>query len=937
MTAAWEHLKATSSGAVAWRIVFDGIREQFVSLEEMEQAPASATDVERVSGLFTEGLKLAESADLVRAKWEPSGFKLRVLAEVGARVFHTDPTAITYLDQDRVTDADVSLAVTGAEAFGASGVFYMGTETFAYDSRTDLSFDSLTRGLWSIGGQAAQYHYRSSEVVSDDRLSVPEIADRPAVFEGRRVYAYVYAPGDDLQGDGTRVWAGVCSTEPTTDGEYWSWTVDPLSRIFAWSLASDLADEFGLRGAYYSEQSPLTITIREWDTSNVPVEGTHNVTNEASVKIIGLFDNRAEFVDAVTHILDLATSSWSGWSVAGTGGVVAEARGDSWGLAYTTPVSPQWIELRVDSIVDGVGVDRAIARAGVGSPWVGTRGGEGSVFPSARYLSLYTQPDGTFDLFAPGGGGTFPRTSFGASRAGGAREVGADRGGTPYTYETSDGLFDAGNVSSGWDGYALDWDRLALSAPVTTVAGRTALSFEWEELDPAPEAIYAGRPFDGMGSVIAERPGVVAPDGAPRVSLGSPLALIATAANAPTFQVVREWVRSGNVADFIQQLLDDRAEFLNLGLAPDLRADDFEAGWDADLRETASRASLLNQRQYVAATATDLLEFLEQELRLLGCYAHFSVEGRIRFREVKPPSDVEVLDATIDVDQLVTAGGWFKYEPAQIGIFNQVVHSTGYDPLEDEHLGDPWDFKWQAGYTRVPGGRTLEVKPKSVDPPRQPEHDAQRTIGAHRILATFGERYAVLTVGVLFELFDAVVGDVVSVTWSKLPNAAGGFGATVTVRVTGRSWAPDDAYGTLTLLLSRVRYGGYAPGARCESIAGTSGGVGPFTVTVDLPSYFPADTDLTDFMEVGDEIEVYRWGHRVADRHDATVSAVTASSLSFTTTTAWAHAGYTWAWGARKATSYTQDQNLAEFAFEANASSRIDFADAPVPRLVFAP
>lgn len=940
MSAPLDRAIESSSGWLAYRVAFDGVGTEFVSLEEMARARVAITDVERVAGLDSTGLQFKETCDLVRAHWEPSGFKLRVLAEVGTPVFHQDPTAVTYLNEDRVTAAEATFEVTGAEAFPSQGVIYMGTETMYFDARDDHSFGGLTRGLWSIGGQAAQYHYRSSEFVSDDRLSVPEITDQPVVFEGRRVYVYAYAAGDDLQGDGTRIWTGLCSTDPVCDGEYWSWTTDPLNRLFAFDLASDLADDFGLRGAYYSVLSPLWITIREWDTAAIPTDAD-SIANEVSVRVIGLFDNRQELLGCVNYLLDAETSSWSGWSVSGTGGVRAEARGESWGLIYRTPSSPlhRWIELHVDSMIDGASPARIVGQGGSAAPWAGEPGGAVGLSPNNDYLNLYRQGDGSFALLAPGGGGTFPRVAYATTGAfAGLIPVEPSSGAGQYTYETSDGVFDAGNLSAGFGGYALQYDRLVLNAPVTMVPGRTSLYLEWDALDPAPEGSYPGGGITGLGQVIADRGFITPPDGAPRVTVPDGASAIASAQSSPKITVERLYVAQGNLADFIQQLIDDRAEFLNLGLAPDLRPDDFDTGWDEEIRELAAAASLLNERSYVAGTKIDLDDLIENDLRLLGAHPHFSLEGRFRFRALRPPSETEVIDVELDVDNLVTQGQWFKYEPSQIGIFNRVHHQTAYDPIADEFTGS-WNFKWQPGFSRVPGGRTLEVAPKSVDPaPRLPEHDAQRILGASRVLATFGERYAVLTVSVLRELFKAIVGDVATVTWSKLPNGKGGFGAKLNARVIGREHAPsENAYGSLTLLISRARYGGYAPGARCEPLTGTSGGTGPFVATVDLASYFPAGTDLLDFLEVGDLIEVHRWGHRVADRHDATITALTSSTLTFTTDVALDHSGYSWAWGARRATEYAQTDNLAEFAFEADASSRIDFSDGTAPRMVLAP
>ena len=905
---------------------------------------------QRVSGLNAEGLAFTENGDDIRGKWEPSGFKVRVLMEAATPLFHTDPTGYTYLDEDEVTDESSAIRVLGTDALEVGQPVYMGTETLLPRGKTGDRLWGLTRGLWSSdnfgaagpNGQAAQYHYRSSEFVSDDRLHVPELTNAPVVFEGRRVYVYIYAPGDDPQGDGTRVWAGLCSTDPTADGDYWSWTVDPLSRLFAHDLASDITDDFGLAGIYYSNGAPLAVNVLEWGDRNIPTSTTGYVY-EASFSLYGHFRSQQEFLDCINSILDLETSSFSGWSTT----VRAESWGDGWGLFFETPsvlANVRWISLQVRSTSDGFGpiYGRDIGLA----PTNGDPLESAALAASTEYKNIFYQGSPSTDISdgypdgwapaAPGSLGTVPRTTYGTRAHAG---YGANR----YSYESTDGVFDAANLTAGE--LTFPDDRIYINTPTQLDPERTVIDVDWErpEATGAPTDLDRAKvpfevlEFDSAKRWVRMRP--ILPDRAIRTGATR---LLATAGNPPTLRALRRYTGAagGSLADFLQRLLDDRARYLNLGISPDLRPDDFAEGWDTEVRDSAARASLLSQRRYVAGQAIELEEMLEHELRLGGWYAHFSLEGRINLRVIAPPSSVEVVDATINVDQLVSDGFWYRYEPSQLGIFNQVAHSTGYDPVEDEHRGSPWTFRWMPGYSRVPGGRTIEVKPKSIDPARLPEHDTQRALGASRVLATYGERYAILTVQVLLELFDVVRGDVVEVTWSKLPNAQGGLGDTVRARVVGRSWAPDsDGFGTLTLLISRVRIGGYTPGAKCTSISGTSGGTGPFVLGFSLADYFPEGTDATDFLEVGDDIEIFRWGARLAKRVTATISAVGADTITVNTASAWAHAahGLGWAWGALPATEYATTDNLAEYAFEAGTDSRVDFSDQSVSRFVFAP
>ncbi|GAG42961.1 unnamed protein product, partial [marine sediment metagenome] len=216
----------------------------------------------------------------------------------------------------------------------------------------------------------------------------------------------------------------------------------------------------------------------------------------------------------------------------------------------------------------------------------------------------------------------------------------------------------------------------------------------------------------------------------------------------------------------------------------------------------------------------------------------------------------EVRTSSIGASEVIVDQQWYKWEPNALGLFHTVVHRTGYDPAEEEHVGANFKYRDAPAYGRHPGGRVLEVAPLSLDP-NQPmaESFSQRTAVAQSLLAIYAGGYGYLTVDVPFTLFARLLGDVVSVTSTKPPDGAGGRGmVNRTAQVVGRSWEPRDAHGRLTLLILRhFQIGGYTPAAKIDTIdSGASGGTGPFTVSFTVADYFPAGQVPADYLEVGD-------------------------------------------------------------------------------------
>jgi len=136
---------------------------------------------------------------------------------------------------------------------------------------------------------------------------------------------------------------------------------------------------------------------------------------------------------------------------------------------------------------------------------------------------------------------------------------------------------------------------------------------------------------------------------------------------------------------------------------------------------------------------------------------------------------------------------------------------------------------------------------------------------AYRLTSVFGLPYQVLQIEVPISLIDLLMGDVVRVIWTKLPDDEGNVQGPVAVDrvgwVTARRFALRKARGELTLYLPGRAYGGYAPEARVASIEGSGSDKRVITIESD---YMPPGGTTADFWRVGDRVQFWQWNSTVA-------------------------------------------------------------------------
>jgi hypothetical protein len=384
---------------------------------------------------------------------------------------------------------------------------------------------------------------------------------------------------------------------------------------------------------------------------------------------------------------------------------------------------------------------------------------------------------------------------------------------------------------------------------------------------------------------------------------------------------------TGHLGDFIDGVAAEVPDNLNRGAVPDIRSGDFVSMSTTDIPEVAAASPLVNRRGYSVFSPVAFGDVVREECKLAGVVPAYNASGLVTFHKLRLAMAGEVASKTITSADIITGKGeWLRYEIAPLGMFNTVDLKTGYDPVEDEHLGRLRRVRDVEAFGRAPDGRTLEIAPFSTDDGTFSHMDVVQQMS--RVLGVFGAPYYYLSFACKLTLIDLLVGDIVKITWDKAPNADGTLGVTNKIGyVVAREWELSSARGKITLLLTDQNTAGYTPSAKVSSIdAGSSGSIGPFTVTLDS-TYFPGSSTAADFWNSGDKIRLFHYDS-TSTTNDALAtldSDPVGNVVIFTTTANWTNGGVTWVLGSRVSTAITAAGQRA-YCYIANADITLDWS-----------
>src|SRR5690606_37061193 len=245
----WQRFIATGSGAVALRVVIEGLAVEFVSDPAMEK---TTSDGRRriycapVDAPFF-GATIEEKVNIPEAVLDPSGTHLSFFetdAEDLAGVFAHRPDKEWFVSQT-VTAGANTVSLLGVGDLAPGDVVHLGTEAMKVNT-VGASSITVTRAYWDT---IAQKHWSN-----DAAIGIPYriLTNRPERIRGRRVYFYAYGDSDDLTGDGTRVWIGTVASEPAVSeaGTRWSLMVDSIGARLESTIGGELSAVVKARGIY---------------------------------------------------------------------------------------------------------------------------------------------------------------------------------------------------------------------------------------------------------------------------------------------------------------------------------------------------------------------------------------------------------------------------------------------------------------------------------------------------------------------------------------------------------------------------------------------------------------------------------------------------------------------------------------------------------------
>lgn len=896
----WTDSTATGRGWFGLRLEVEGWPHVWVT----DSRITFATNLDSRTvypGLQFNGMRISERADLKEAWVQCGGITARIhpssSVEDTVNGFTRDANQVGTLLANGATpgiDYNDATWVTRPASL-PSGYYHLGSEAVLWSGA------NLYRQRW---GTQAQDH---TMVFAEQMPNPVPIYNWPPTMEGRRANIYAYGTDDTMSGNGTIIWRGVVARPPrmSSDGVSWEIAIDPITKLFEQEVAASPV-EYKIRGIYHSNQCPLAVAY---------TIGLTSLTGP--VYVSGFAENESDWeamVNSAVLSMTTAASNWltvleysinGGVPVFGIGTEYDDSGGRAeFGVVMKDVLDGDIVESsrgNVQGIGDSDDIIVAYVHAGDASgefTIIGTseRPPWGYPLPQARCMvgSVRFDSIGVYGPF-----GYKEDKTLDIYIAKGYPDDGGDSGGSwpsnRVYLESVAGLI-VGMVLTDKSGEAT-W-MLRITAINTTASGRYIT-------------------VDTIG-------------GGQSVYLSSDTVLVPVA----------NYAVNGNWSDFMEGVVT-QSRYANLGTTPFITASDvaYET-WD-DHWDVHPFNAYWKWRNYYFVHPTTVKGILAEEFKATGFMARIASDGRVDAAPMPFVAPQQSAVATITDDDILypaegCAGSWPRWEAQTDGLVNIANCKLGYNPISDE-FDERYDYQvrmTQSIAEHKSGQKaSADIAPKSTPGPgaakvaavkaavakaagksygdqRAPSTETV-TAMAYPYLRTLSEDYAVVTVDVPFTKFSVLVGDIVEVSCSMLPDGLGARGMLNRKGICiGREWNLDpeqSAMGKLTIWLPRNvnKTAGYCPTGRITSQSG-SGTSWTLTCASVVPANLwysegvpPGAVDagvVVKHFAVGDAISIVQVDATIPTVRSGTVTSVDAlaGTIGVTLTASWTPSSTTW-------------------------------------------
>lgn len=837
-------VKATGSGKLAFRLKIEGMPYEFVTDSSMEKTTSDGRV--RYVGLMTDGIEFSEEVNPAYAELDISGPTLTIndVAGKATELFGKKPTR-DYSISAEVSTSATTISVNSGTAYTAGSVVWIDSEAIKIGTVSASAFNGCTRGHWDT---LAQRHYVDYTLGLEPMKIRPEVINHPRTIEGRRAWVYAYGEGDDPQGDGTEIFKGVClSDAEQTAPKQWTVATEGVLRLWEQDFGEKFSEyEVKPRGVYYTDAAPLTFKLTRYRGSTTPTTAGNDYV---TATVTGFFDDNHDFVDylnASTSTLQTAISNAS-WSH----DIKAEvSRDGGWEISFeATADLSHTIWMYATSAIDGTLGDSLLYTDDgevLGSVF-NIRAGNPPLTAGERYRTAWMDTRSKVENPRQ-----VPRGTFGLASADGGVTGGIIPGAQTSPHYR---LYYDGPISPG-----TDVDDVILFQGEDRYVGAVTTTDTDNAFIEAPD--LAGRFFAWSG------------DDGPEIHFGRRLA-------------------SGNLSDAIEGVIASVANDVNRGAMPFITSGEVATASIAAVANALTNAGGYapagRNRIYTASTPMSFMDFIKEEMKLIGAYPIVDSNNKISIKAIEIPSDSGIAPSfTLNKSKIDVTQGFPITRKNGLGIINQVKLETVYDSVKDEHIGRTFHFNNVKSFGQHRTPNTIEVAPKSL---RVFLISAeQAATGFNAVLGFYGNSYSISEIPVNMQAFDVRLGDVIAVTSDLLADSSTGtYGiADKSALVIGRSWNMKSGGGMLKVILMDDAQYGYAPEFGLTAATNVSGN--QWTLTVRVGDPFSLDTwgngsdTAEDYLAAGMQVRLREIDTAASstDNHPGEVDSVSGNTVTVT-------------------------------------------------------
>lgn len=886
----WSDILESGQGQFELRLEIEGWPIQFCTGGMVAGTQADAR--RRVNGMMREGITIDDRARMSEGNSDRTGFNITLVdLDVEATASFTgEPYGRSWL-VGSFSSTDTTITVQSSAPFLAGDTIHVGTEAMLVTNVPSATTLDVTRAQWTT---VAQRHTS----VAGEGAAFPEVTTSPLTLSGRRCYLYAHTAEElGVTSSGTLIYRGVLRAEPRLSSiTEWELEVDSLLSLLDQDLSTELSD-LQLRGIYYPASSCLKVRWKQAATAN---EEDTALGTQAEVELTGFYvDQRAFCTQLNTDIAaEMAARGM-------TGTLVCRYNGDEdWWFEYTADaVTPLYLKVNAQSPVDGRTDNSYMYKMDDGERAMSVTAGQTVVanwLPGSAQEILsgygFADPETIPEDIAPR---SVPRASYNGLRSIAPGAAAAAPNNVIYLARA----FDI-NLS----------DSIVISARGAERESEEAGATSAEDYQATVQSITSATGAVELRDVFA--------------GTAKPLETFAwTKYWGPKIDVTAVYgFEPTDLSGFRDHLVSFSPE-ANPGTMPLVTSTDFE-DISSVVVDAANGRHYLTNRVYAFDKPVKLRDFLVAECMLLGCYLTTTASGAITVRPIRAAAATDLLQKTIGTDDRVVSDGFGSIEISPDQVVNRVEVLTGYNRTKDKHEGPKFIVRDVKSISRLRREHTSEIKPRSrSEHPITTDDSIEDVPGP--LFGISSDRYLVATADVTWKLFEAAIGDTVSLDAPQLP-FAGVRGLNRNGIVIGRRWDMTSAHGTLDLLMMDQGFVGYAPSARISTAVGA--GVN-WTLSTVANQYAPSGLDDASYFLVGYSVQLVEWNTSTPAIITGTVTGVSGTTIDVTLGAAWAGPGaatYNIIFDDYAVSTFDQTQ----YAYTASDSALLN---GSLPAKVFAP